>query len=72
MRQSLNIKHWWFFLDLTRMSLVESFQNEDFPVFLISLKAGGTGLNLTAADAIIHYDPWWDPAVEEAILEFFD
>jgi hypothetical protein len=35
------------------------------PLFLISLKAGGTGLNLTAADTVIHYDPWWNPAVEE-------
>jgi SNF2 family DNA or RNA helicase len=35
------------------------------PVFLISLKAGGTGLNLTAADTVIHFDPWWNPAVEE-------
>ena len=34
-------------------------------IFLISLKAGGTGLNLTAADAVIHYDPWWNPAVED-------
>ena len=34
------------------------------PLFLISLKAGGTGLNLTAADTVIHYDPWWNPAVE--------
>ncbi|MFT7512189.1 MAG: SNF2 family DNA or RNA helicase, partial [Candidatus Omnitrophota bacterium] len=34
------------------------------PVFLISLKAGGTGLNLTGADMVIHYDPWWNPAVE--------
>ncbi|MGP5018824.1 MULTISPECIES: helicase-related protein [Vreelandella] len=34
------------------------------PVFLISLKAGGTGLNLTVADTVIHYDPWWNPAVE--------
>lgn len=34
------------------------------PVFLISLKAGGYGLNLTAADTVIHYDPWWNPAVE--------
>jgi SNF2 family DNA or RNA helicase len=33
-------------------------------IFLISLKAGGTGLNLTAADTVIHYDPWWNPAVE--------
>jgi len=35
------------------------------PLFLVSLKAGGTGLNLTAADTVIHYDPWWNPAVEE-------
>ena len=35
------------------------------PLFLISLKAGGTGLNLTAADTVIHYDPWWNPAVED-------
>ena len=34
-------------------------------VFLISLKAGGTGLNLTGADTVIHFDPWWNPAVEE-------
>jgi SNF2 family DNA or RNA helicase len=34
------------------------------PVFLISLKAGGTGLNLTGADVVVHYDPWWNPAVE--------
>ncbi|NJL73046.1 MAG: SWF/SNF helicase family protein [Candidatus Competibacteraceae bacterium] len=36
----------------------------DIPIFLISLKAGGTGLNLTGADYVIHYDPWWNPAVE--------
>lgn len=35
------------------------------PVFLISLKAGGVGLNLTAADTVIHFDPWWNPAVED-------
>ena len=35
------------------------------PVFLISLKAGGSGLNLTAADTVIHFDPWWNPAVED-------
>ncbi len=39
-------------------------QSADVPLFLISLKAGGTGLNLTAADTVVHYDPWWNPAVE--------
>ncbi len=43
---------------------VKSFQAGEVPVFLLSLKAGGTGLNLTAADTVIHYDPWWNPAVE--------
>ena len=43
---------------------VERFQAGDVPLFLISLKAGGSGLNLTAADTVIHYDPWWNPAVE--------
>ena len=44
--------------------MVEAFQGDDVPVFLISLKAGGTGLNLTAADMVIHYDPWWNLAAE--------
>lgn len=43
---------------------VRRFQAGEVPVFLISLKAGGVGLNLTAADTVIHYDPWWNPAVE--------
>jgi superfamily II DNA or RNA helicase len=47
-----------------RGALVDSFQHGSVPVFLISLKAGGTGLNLTAADTVIHYDPWWNPAPE--------
>ncbi len=47
-----------------RATPVQRFQNGEAPVFLISLKAGGTGLNLTAADTVIHYDPWWNPAVE--------
>jgi superfamily II DNA or RNA helicase len=47
-----------------RAELVARFQSGDVPVFLISLKAGGVGLNLTAADTVIHYDPWWNPAVE--------
>ena len=44
---------------------VQRFQSGKIPVFLISLKAGGAGLNLTAADTVIHYDPWWNPAVED-------
>jgi SNF2 family DNA or RNA helicase len=47
-----------------RKTPVETFQSGTVPVFLISLKAGGTGLNLTAADTVIHFDPWWNPAVE--------
>ncbi|WP_289840110.1 DEAD/DEAH box helicase [Crenobacter oryzisoli] len=48
-----------------RATPVARFQAGEVPVFLISLKAGGVGLNLTAADTVIHYDPWWNPAVEE-------
>lgn len=49
-----------------RRDVVERFNNDDsIPIFLISLKAGGTGLNLTGADYVIHYDPWWNPAVED-------
>jgi SNF2 family DNA or RNA helicase len=48
-----------------RNAVIERFQNGDAPLFLISLKAGGTGLNLTAADTVIHCDPWWNPAVED-------
>ena len=47
-----------------RETPVKKFQNGDVKLFLISLKAGGTGLTLTAADTVIHYDPWWNPAVE--------
>ncbi|MBF0094786.1 MAG: DEAD/DEAH box helicase, partial [Alphaproteobacteria bacterium] len=47
-----------------RTTPVDRFQAGEIPLFLISLKAGGTGLNLTAADTVIHYDPWWNPAVE--------
>jgi len=47
-----------------RGALVDRFQRREVPLFLISLKAGGAGLNLTAADTVIHYDPWWNPAVE--------
>ncbi len=48
-----------------RDETINSFQQGETPVFLISLKAGGVGLNLTAADTVIHYDPWWNPAVEK-------
>lgn len=64
-----DIEH--FYLDgstnaAKRLKLVEEFNNSDTTkVFLISLKAGGTGLNLTSADIVIHFDPWWNPAVEE-------
>ena len=57
----------WLRLDgqtRNRQSLVERFQAEEVPVFLLSLKAGGTGLTLTAADTVILADPWWNPAVE--------
>ncbi|HNH25104.1 MAG TPA: DEAD/DEAH box helicase, partial [Accumulibacter sp.] len=47
-----------------REDLVRRFQNAEVPIFLISLKTGGVGLNLTAADTVIHYDPWWNPAAE--------
>ena len=47
-----------------RATPIDRFQAGEVPLFLISLKAGGTGLNLTAADTVIHYDPWWNPAVE--------
>jgi superfamily II DNA or RNA helicase len=48
-----------------RQAAVDKFQGDAaIPVFLISLKAGGTGLNLTGADTVVHYDPWWNPAVE--------
>lgn len=49
----------------SRQERVDAFQNGTSDVFLISLKAGGTGLNLTAADYVIHMDPWWNPAVED-------
>jgi SNF2 family DNA or RNA helicase len=47
-----------------RAEPVRRFQDGDVPLFLLSLKAGGVGLNLTAADTVIHYDPWWNPAAE--------
>ncbi|RTL54457.1 MAG: helicase [Rhodocyclaceae bacterium] len=47
-----------------RETPIRRFQEGQVPIFLVSLKAGGVGLNLTAADTVIHYDPWWNPAVE--------
>ena len=44
---------------------MREFQTGDAPLFLISLKAGGLGLNLTAADYVVHLDPWWNPAIED-------
>ena len=61
----------YFYLDGStkaseRVSLVNEFNNSNkVKVFLISLKAGGTGLNLTSADVVIHFDPWWNPAIED-------
>ena len=50
---------------VNRSAQVKAFQSGKVAVFLISLKAGGVGLNLTAADTVIHYDPWWNPAAED-------
>ncbi|MEZ4308750.1 MAG: SNF2-related protein [Polyangiaceae bacterium] len=53
-----------------RAERVDRFQKDpSVPVFLISLKAGGTGLNLTAADTVVHFDPWWNPAVEQQAID---
>jgi len=64
----------WDYLMLTgrtkkRAELIDAFQTGDAPIFLISLKAGGVGLNLTAADTVILYDPWWNPAVERQAMD---
>ena len=48
-----------------RARMADSFNNGNRSVFLVSLKAGGTGLNLIGADMVIHYDPWWNPAVTD-------
>ena len=48
-----------------REKVLDAFRDGDMPVFLLSLKAGGTGINLAAADVVIHMDPWWNPAVED-------
>ena len=63
-----NKDHKFCYLDgstKNRLAICDQFnEDESIPVFLISLKAGGTGLNLTGADTVIHYDPWWNPAAE--------
>lgn len=69
-KERLDLNHIsYYYLDgatksKTRMELVHDFNQDDTNVFLISLKAGGTGLNLTSADIVIHLDPWWNPQVE--------
>jgi SNF2 family DNA or RNA helicase len=52
-----------------RATPIRAFQAGEIPLFLLSLKAGGTGLNLTAADTVILYDPWWNPAVEAQAMD---
>jgi SNF2 family DNA or RNA helicase len=52
-----------------RADVVRRFQAREVPVMLVSLKAGGVGLNLTAADTVIHVDPWWNPAVEQQAID---
>jgi SNF2 family DNA or RNA helicase len=52
-----------------RQEAVQQFQEGDFPFFLISLKAGGFGLNLTKADYVFMIDPWWNPAVERQAID---
>ena len=52
-----------------RSQPVRQFQQGEVPILLASLKAGGVGLNLTAADTVIHYDPWWNPAVEQQAID---
>lgn len=66
--------HGWDYLMLTgqtqkRGALVQAFQSGKASLFLISLKAGGVGLNLTAADTVILYDPWWNPAIERQAMD---
>lgn len=68
-QEQLDARHYNYFTltgqTQNRQQLVNKFQEGHTPIFLISLKAGGTGLNLTRADTVIHYDPWWNPAVED-------
>ncbi|MDO5021740.1 MAG: DEAD/DEAH box helicase [Eubacteriales bacterium] len=54
---------------MERLDMAESFNKGDCQLFLISLRAGGTGLNLTGADTVIHFDPWWNPTTEEQAID---
>jgi SNF2 family DNA or RNA helicase len=70
LRRELEQRGWRYcYLDgqtKDRLDVVRTFNTQsDIPLFLVSLKAGGIGLNLTGADMVIHYDPWWNPAVED-------
>lgn len=66
-------KHFnYYYLDgktKNRMSVVDDFENSENGIFLISLKAGGTGLNLVSADTAIIFDPWWNPAIEKQAMD---
>lgn len=67
-KQLVYLHFTYFYLDgntRNRMEIVDDFENSQMGVFLISLKAGGTGINLVSADTAIIYDPWWNPAVEK-------
>ena len=70
MELGLSLIHIWYYLlkgdttKIKRREMVNAFRNDDTPIFLISLKAGGTGLNLTAAEAVIHFDPWWNVSAQ--------
>lgn len=69
-KELINRNILYYYLDgstksVDRLRMVENFNNDDTPIFLISLKAGGNGLNLIGADTVIHLDPWWNPAVED-------
>ena len=71
LRARIELKKWdYCYLDggcsaKSRQESILRFRHEPVPLFLISLKAGGTGLNLTQADTVLHLDPWWNPAVED-------
>jgi len=69
--QEMSIPHYWLTGSTTnRAEVVQNFQEDPDPcVFLLSLKAGGSGLNLTAASYVILYDPWWNPAVEAQAID---